>query len=326
MDQHNAANSPIVQAVIVTWNKKKDVLRLPECLKNIDYPKDRLFVPVVDNASTDGTAETIASDYPEIGLLRNPENLGGAGGFNAGMRWSLQNRSDAEYLWLLDNDVLADKNALKALVSVMEKNPNAAICGSKIMDIANPREMIELGAFIDYCFGDVARHTPSAEALKDPNAVFRVDYVAACSLLARTSAVRKMGLWHEKFFIYWDDMEWGARFKTAGYEVLAANASVVLHPSWIGRTSDHSAVCRCYYRTRNSLWFFSQYCTGIKRRVLLCRMIFRYMKIALAVHLRADAALGNAFVRGIRDFFQNSFGKKTLPRPVFPENRNPGGL
>ncbi|MEZ4527891.1 MAG: glycosyltransferase family 2 protein, partial [Desulfobacterales bacterium] len=262
----------------------------------------------------------------EIELLQNSENLGGAGGFNAGMRRALHNRPEAKYLWLLDNDVLADKNALKALVFVMEKNPNAAICGSRIMDIANPNELIELGAFIDYRMGDVARHIPHPEALKDPNAVFAVDYVAACSLLARASAVRKMGLWHEKFFIYWDDMEWGARFKAAGYEVLAANASAVLHPSWIGRTSDHSAVWRCYYRTRNSLWFFSNYCTGTKRRFLLCRMILRFMKTALAFHLRANSALGNAFAGGIRDFFKNSFGRKNFPPPVFPENINPEGI
>ncbi|MEE4356960.1 MAG: glycosyltransferase family 2 protein [Desulfococcaceae bacterium] len=326
METRKISSLPPVQAVIVTWNKKKDVIRLLECLKNIDYPKDRLFLLVVDNASTDGTAETLASEYPQVELLRNPENLGGAGGFNAGMRRTLENRPEAEYLWLLDNDVIPETNALKSLVSVMEKHPHAALCGSRIMDTDNPREMIEAGAFIDYRIGDVIRHMPSPEERKNPHAVFRVDYAAACSLLARSSAVRKMGVWHEKFFIYWDDMEWGARFTAAGYEVLAANASVVFHPSWIGRTSDHSAVWRSYYRTRNALCFFSHYHRGWQKRLLLCRMIFRYMGIALDAYTRAASELAKAFEQGIRDFFRSSYGKKTFaPLPRLAQ-KNPKGI
>lgn len=304
-----------VQAIIVTWNKKKDVTRLLDQLKTIDYPKKNLEITVVDNNSTDGTVQAVEKNYPWVNLIRNPQNLGGAGGFNAGMRWVLENRPDAEYLWLLDNDVMVDRKALKALVRVMKENPDAGICGSKIMDIDNRHEMIEIGAFINYSHGDIQRNTPTPEELEDPNSVFPVDYVAACSLLARARLVRELGIWHEKFFIYWDDMEWGARFNAAGYKVLASNASVVYHPSWLGRTADTSAIWRNYYRTRNSLWFYNNYTNGLKRRILLARMIIRFMGISLITARNYETELSKAFVRGVNDFFVNSYGKKDFFMP-----------
>ncbi len=308
-------NTATVVAVIVTWNKKKDVMQLLEQLQDISYPQNRLEIVVVDNCSSDGTVPAIQAAFPRVRVLENPENLGGAGGFNAGMRWSLEKCPAADYLWLLDNDVQADENALKALVSVMESHPDAAICGSRIMNRDHRGELIEIGAFIDYHFGDIRRNMPGEKELENPDAVFEVDYVAACSLLARAIHVRKLGLWHEKFFIYWDDMEWGARFNAAGYKVLASNASVVYHPSWAGRNADNSAIWRNYYRVRNALWFFSTYTRGLRRRLLISRMIIRYMKFAAGACIRCQAELSKAFIRGTKDFFIDSYGKKAFYMP-----------
>jgi GT2 family glycosyltransferase len=305
-----------VCAIIVTWNKKNDVMRLLDQLKDIYYPPDKLEILVVDNHSSDGTAEAIASAYPEVILIRNQENLGGTGGFNTGMRWVLENRPECEFLWLLDNDVLVDKKALISLVRVMNKNPRAAICGSKIMDIDVPDRLIEIGAFIDYSTGDIRTNVPDPALLSNPDAVFEVDYVAACSLLARTAYIKDAGLWHEAFFIYWDDMEWGARFKSLGYQVLASNASIVWHPSWAGRTSDGSEIWRCYYRSRNALAFFNHYSGGgMKRRLLLAKMLLRFMRFATGDAIRSYSALSEAYFRGIRDFFAGSYGKKTFRMP-----------
>lgn len=308
--------SPTVQAIIVTWNKKKDVLALLSQLKGVDYPADRLSIMVVDNASTDGTVQAIETGHPGIRILQNSENLGGAGGFNAGMRWTLANRPQTDYLWLLDNDVCVDPKALQVLVRVLEQHSHAGLCGSRIMDVDHREHLIEAGAFIDYRIGDVRRHQPDVERLKDPDAVFKVDYVAACSLLARVSMVKELGVWHDAFFIYWDDMEWGARFNAAGYEVLAANGSIVYHPSWVGRMADQTAIWRNYYRSRNSLWFFNQYGAGIRKRLLLCKMVTRYSRFALSSAINASNGLSRAFVRGIEDFFSNDFGKKGFPLQV----------
>ena len=316
---------PIVDAVIVTWNKKKDVISLLKQFDDFDYPEDKLNITVVDNNSIDGTAEIIKNDFPTINLIVNEENLGGAGGFNAGMRWVLENRPDSQYLWLLDNDVQLDMKALKELVAVMENNPDAAICGSKIVNIDDHDDVIEVGAFIDYKKGGIKSNNIGSMGSqgcndKEKNCqkdVFDVDYVAACSLLARIDVVKKHDVWREEFFIYWDDLEWGARFKKAGYRVLASNKSKVYHPSWVARTIDNSAIWRNYYRTRNSLWFFNNYTSGVERYILLIRIIIRSMRWSMAALLEANPILSKAYVSGISDFFHGKYGKKNIGLPEY---------
>jgi len=308
---------PAVDVVIVTWNKKNDVVSLLKQLENFDYPDDKLNITVVDNHSSDGTATTIKKDFSAINLIINEDNLGGAGGFNTGMRWVLANRPDTQYLWLLDNDVQLDKKALKELVVVMENNPDAAICGSKIVNIDDHDDVIEVGAFIDYKKGGVKSNKPEDNGKLCHEDIFEVDYVAACSLVARVDAVKKHDIWHEDFFIYWDDMEWGARFKKAGYKVLASNRSIVYHPSWIARTIDNSAIWRNYYRTRNSLWFFNHYTSGFQRYILLARIIVRSMRWAVYALLEANPILSNAYIMGISDFFHGKYGKKTIELPDY---------
>jgi GT2 family glycosyltransferase len=311
----NKNKAPHVAAIIVTWNKKEFVTRLLEQLRTINYPRDKLSVTVVDNNSSDGTADVIRSSFPWVRLIQNPSNLGGTGGFNCGMKRVLEEKPDSKYLWLLDNDVLVDRNALSSLVAVLEKHTDVAICGSRIMDADNTEELIEVGAFIDRKIGNTRSNIPTNETVGDSDAVFEVDYVAACSLLARVDDVKQVGLWHDHFFIYWDDMEWGARFNSFGYKVLAANASIVYHPSWAGRIADSSAIWRSYYRTRNSLWFYNNYLNGIRRRFTIISMIKRFRKHVFDSCLMARSGVSQAFLEGIGDFFRGRYGKKEFQMP-----------
>ncbi|MDY6950123.1 MAG: glycosyltransferase family 2 protein [Thermodesulfobacteriota bacterium] len=307
---------PGVSIIIVTWNKEKDVARLLEQLRHIDYPEDKVEITVVDNDSTDDTVDIIELTYPWVRLIKNAENLGGAGGFNTGMRWVLENRPECEYMWLLDNDVLVDRSALAELVGVMENNPGAGICGSKILNIANHIEVIEVGGLIDYRIGDTKSNIPRRAQLNDKDAVFSVDYVAACSLLVRTELVTELGMLKENLFIYWDDMEWGMRFNAAGHRVLASNASVVYHPIWPKSTGDNSAIWRSYYRARNSLWFFNNYTPRITRQLLLARIVINSVALALSRCMSCDSRNSQSIIRGIKDFLHGMYGRKDIEIPV----------
>jgi len=312
-DSGSSITMPIVCVIIVTWNKEKDVTRLLEQLRHINYLQGRFEIIVVDNNSTDNTIEAIVGGYPWVRLIRNADNLGGAGGFNAGMRWVLENRPECKYMWLLDNDVLVDGNALKELVAVLDHTPEAAMCGSKVMNIAKPSEIIETGAFLDFVSGQTRSNRPQ----NNLDSVYRVDYVAACSLLVRTESVRQLGMLNQDLFIYWDDMEWGARFNASGQKVLAFCASVVYHSSWGDRTADDSAVWRNYYRTRNRLWFFNNYTRGAKRRLLLARIVLRSTMFGIANCIGCDRNVSCAIIRGIEDFLRDAYGKREFPLPVF---------
>src|SRR4051812_18012026 len=90
-----------VCAVVVTFNRKK---LLVECLRGLlaqTRPLDHLIV--INNASTDGTADMLAAEFPELDVVHLPSNVGGAGGFHAGMKWARENGFD--WTWVMDDDV-----------------------------------------------------------------------------------------------------------------------------------------------------------------------------------------------------------------------------
>jgi GT2 family glycosyltransferase len=307
---------PCVQVIIVTWNREEDVVQLLDQLKELDYPGGKYEIVVVDNNSSDNTVRTIESRHPSVVLIRNDRNLGGAGGFNVGMRWVLSNRAYSRYMWLLDNDVHIDRDALKELVAVLENHQDAGMCGSRIMNIVKPNEVLEVGASIDYHTGRSRSNMPQDDELNDKQALFEVDYVSACSLLVRTELVRKIGLLNDHLFLYWDDKDWGVRFNNHGWKVLACNTSIVYHPDWPARReADNSNIWRSYYGLRNCLWFFNNHTAGMKRRIMLARIVIQSMKSALQSCLNARSTLCMAIIEAVQDFFKGSYGRKFFEMP-----------
>jgi len=139
--------APEVLIVIVNWNRREALEHLLADLRELNYPNNR--VVVIDNASTDGSAESVAAHFSSVRLVRNPENLGGSGGFNTGMRLALE-EGNCSYVWLLDNDVRVEREALSALVDVMEKEPDVGLAGSGILDAAHPDIFVEVGARVSW--------------------------------------------------------------------------------------------------------------------------------------------------------------------------------
>ena len=119
-------------------------------LSTLLYPKSDIDILLVDNASTDETLMEVSKIYPDVITIYNKENLGGTGGFNTGLEWAFaQPDGKYEYLWLLDNDVVVNKSALAELVSLLQKNEDAAIAGSSMMQLDYPWRINEIGSFYD---------------------------------------------------------------------------------------------------------------------------------------------------------------------------------
>jgi len=254
-----ARREPRVLAIIINWNKKDWLDRVLEAVQKLERPPDEILV--VDNASSDGSAEMVSGKHPRAHLLRQKENLGGSGGFNAGLRWGLE-RGGFDYFWLLDNDVILHPEALSALLAVAESDPRIGQVGSRIAYLGQPRRTQEAGVVVDWrrC---VLQKIGAEEDFGPPGAagarVFDADYAAACSLLARVEAIRDVGIWDSEYFIYYDDMEWGVRMKRAGWKVKATTGSMVEHEGFYQRRSTQGLATR-YLDIRNCLFFYHKFC------------------------------------------------------------------
>ena len=113
---------PKILAIVVNWNKRA---ALETMLGSLRASTALEFdTVVVDNASTDDSVAMVREKFPWTEIIENPENLGGTGGFNRGMRYGLNHPKQYDFLWLLDNDVLVHPGALEGLLAAMkQKNP-----------------------------------------------------------------------------------------------------------------------------------------------------------------------------------------------------------
>lgn len=242
--------------VICNYNKKDYVLN---CIRSVLESKNQDFdLYVADNASTDGSVEAIKETYGDaVTVLVNPENLGGSGGFNLGIRKILE--EGYEYLCCLDNDILVDENAIGALADYLDAHPDTGVCGSIVYHMDYPDYVQQYGLDLD--FDNFTAITHYADYPDDGNIpeVNECDTVATCSVMLRTRFIKEsdIGIMPEDNFIYWDDMEWCYRFHLAGYKVVTIKDSVVLHK--MGSNAKPVNTFINYYMWRNRIHFFMKY-------------------------------------------------------------------
>ncbi len=320
--------------IIVTWNKKKYVLDLLKSITTLEHSNYSIDILVIDNASEDKTAEAIVANYPQVNLICNPENIGGTGGFNTGLKWAFA-KDDYKYLWLLDNDVLVHEQALIELVNVLEKNPDIAIAGSTMLQLDYPWRVNEMGAFIDRVTGKLIlnRHLEtiptwqgySASELLNQKAdltkhltycqpYMDVEYVAAASLLINAKVAKQAGIWRD-YFIHFDDVEWCLRIADMGYRVVVSAKSLIWHlsaiakiPTWI-----------LYYDNRNVLDLLKNH--GATKRDLK-KLQGYILKKAAYYHIIGKPDLAQLHYDAVDDFNNKYYGKKDIKLTHNYQNNN----
>lgn len=297
---------PNVTAIIVNWNRKNDVIALLDSVAHLDGHHPR--VVVVDNASSDGSAAAITAHPLEVILIENPVNLGGTGGFNTGLRYALDNL-EQDYLWLLDNDATVAPGALSALVETMEKDTSIAVAGSKILNAHDPDYIVETGAHIDWGTASVVPVNRNVINPGDEPKLFDVEYVAICSALFRVSALKQIGVMDERYFLLWDDMDWGASFSQAGYRVVAVNHSVIYHPPF---TEKRSLAVDNYYGIRNPLLTVSKHTSGFLRFCAIMTLCRRACRIYFLAMLDDQNYAKKLSCQALADFISNRWGKLCL--------------
>lgn len=242
--------------VICNYNKKEFVL---ECVQSILESKIHNFdIYVVDNASTDGSAEALEQTYGNrITILANKQNLGGSGGFNTGIR--VVRDKGYEYYMCLDDDALVDENAIDALYQYMEQHVDVGMAGCRVYHRQMPDYIQQCGLMID--FDHCTAYTIGADQLEDGTLpdVIECDTVATCAVMVRGTVIRNtdVGIMPEDNFIYWDDMEWGHRIRLAGYKVVTLAAAKALHQ--MGSNVKRANTFLNYYMWRNRTNFFMRY-------------------------------------------------------------------
>lgn len=296
----------------------------------VDNPTAKAHEPAFAFAAT--STAPCKGDFGSLTLIRNTTNHGGCGGFNTGFAFADAHldtpAQPLEFCWLVDDDVDLPTNALPQLLRTAASDPTIGLIGSRTVDFHNRDTTIETTIYFDPSQGWMGPDPAPNHRLAESHAqwvqtsggtrgtgpftgVRDVDVVSACSLLARWSAVEKVGYWDSRYFIYCDDADWCLRFGRSGYRVVCDLDAVVYHTYWLSKLTP----ARGYYASRNLIWLLQKSFAGDALR----RVTFRRLMSQL-VHARKAASHcrlfhAEIFRRTAHDAATNRGGKLDFEGP-----------
>jgi len=225
---------PLVGIVIPVWNSREHTLACLESIYQLDYPS--AVVTVVDNGSTDMTGAVLRERYPEIHRIRNDRNLGFARACNQGMEWVFSRGAD--YALLLNNDTTVDTNMLARLVDAALLYPDAGILGPKICYADRPGVPWFTG--FRFRHGLYIVRTSSPRHLVQSACPAAVDFISGCGMLVSRRLYETIGGFHERYFMYYEDVDYCLTANKSGFDVLYIPHALMWHAISASSGGKHS--------------------------------------------------------------------------------------
>jgi len=237
--------NPKVIVVIVNWNRKAHLIETLTSVARLTYPN--LEVIVVDNHSSDGSAEAVRQRFPEVTVIENERNLGFAGGNNVGIRWGLGKAAD--YFFLLNNDVEIHPDALSIIMGRAESHPQEGIFGPKTYKYYERDTLDFVGGKYSWLTGKTQSVGDGEKDIGQYDEPLEFDFINGHAFLIRREVIEKIGMLDEDYFAYNEETDWCIRARRAGYKCVYVPQAV----AWHKVSSTPIGVAREYLIMRNRI-------------------------------------------------------------------------
>ena len=227
--------TPKVAVVYLSYGVRPFLDEVLSCWEQVDYPRDRWELIIVDNPIGDGSADLIRekvlpkseSFLPKVTLIVNETNTGFAEGNNTGIRLALEHGVD--YVYLENNDAKFHSDVLREAVKMAESDDRIGSVQSLMLLWKKPEVINSTGGMVHFlgfgfvrdngkCLGDVS--------IRDGE---EIAYASGAAVLYRASVLRKVGFLDPFLFLYHEDLELGWRIRLAGYRNVLSVSSIVYH-------------------------------------------------------------------------------------------------
>jgi hypothetical protein len=231
---------PVV--IVPNWNGADSLV---DCLDSLRAQSLKAHIIVVDNGSVDGSVALVEEKYPEVELIQHLRNEGFAGGVNAGFGRAIER--GATYVAAFNNDAVADKHWLGELVAYLDKHPKTGIATCKLLT-ADGQALDSTGDYytvwgLPYPCGRGEQNLDKYDHQTD---IFAASGGAS---LYRVSMLEQVGLFDERFFAYYEDVDLSFRAQLAGWKVAYVPTAKAYHA--IGATSGRIRGFTTYQTLKN---------------------------------------------------------------------------
>ena len=297
-------NYPLVSIITVNYDHPEVTCELLASLRRITYPNIEIIV--VDNASPNDDPAIIKQNFPEIRFIQSKENLGFAGGNNLAIR-----EAKGDFLLMINNDTEVEPDFLEPLVEKFRENPRIGAVSPKIRFYHHPDTLQYAGltpinhytmrshgiGFGQKDTGQFDKDTPTA-------------FVHGAAMMVSREVVQHVGLMAESYFLYYEELDWGARIRKAGYELWYVHNSTIMHKESI--STGKLSPFKTYYLNRSRLLYLRRNVTGLTFLIAVIYQLFIAIpKNAVMFALRKDSGHIASYKRAI-SWHLNSIASKEI--------------
>jgi hypothetical protein len=248
-------DAPLVCLVTLNWNRPDDTIECLETAANQTYARLRLVV--VDNGSTDDSVPRIENRFPDAEILSQKDNLGFARGANLGLKRALV--AGAGLVFLVNNDTLLDPHAVEHLVA--QAQPEVGILAPIIYEAEDRKRIWSAGGgmrpwLLEKGGDDRGQIDTGQWATPEER-----EFVTGCGMLLSRQFLETVGLFDERFFLYYEDMDLCLRARQRGFRILLVPQARMWHKVSRSSGGRHSANER-YWMARSSVLFYRKHVRG----------------------------------------------------------------
>ena len=210
------APSPLVVAIVLHYEREAHTITCVRALERSSGTPPRILI--VDNHSLDGSGERLRALFPQHDHLQTGQNLGYAGGNARGTAWALE--QGAEFVLVINDDAEVEPSTVATLTAALQANPRAAAVGPTVRFDDPARTVCWAGGELDLLR---ALGTPTGRTGHP------CTFISGCCLMIRASVLREVGTFRAEYFAYAEDVELSLRYARAGWQLLHAPTTTVLH-------------------------------------------------------------------------------------------------
>jgi GT2 family glycosyltransferase len=272
-------NAPLVSIITVNYNHAAVTADMLRSLSRLQYPNYEVIV--VDNASAEASV-WLKKEFPFIIYVASPTNGGFAAGNNLGLQYA-----KGEYAFFINNDTEVTPHLLTTLVAYMQQHPRCAIACPKIKFYHQPDTIQYAGATglhpltsRSYDIGFNQKDTGGFDETR------RTDLPNGAAMMVPMKLIMQHGSMSENFFLYYEELDWAARFKAMGYEVHYVGTTTIFHKESV--STGKNSPFKTYYLYRNRLLY-------IRRNYRLLKQLISigfFVGVSMPVHLAKHAVRG----------------------------------